>query len=113
MKRTWQELGRFYHQFDISTKNPPAVETVQNSKAIRVKNLLRNDQPINTKNSFTTNQNKPTTKSPKRNLPNPINLSSQNLNQNLTSKTFPVTNVTRKDIYPISAKSILNYMGSK
>jgi hypothetical protein len=84
MKRTRQELGRFYHQFDISTKNPHAVETVQNSKAIRAKNLLINDQPINTKNNFITNQNKPTIKSPRRNLPNPINLSSQNPNQNLT-----------------------------
>jgi len=113
IKCTRQELGRFYHQFEISTKNPPAVKTVQNSKAIRAKNLLTNDQPINTKNSFTTNQNKPTTKSPTKNLPNPINLSSQNPNQNLTSKTLPVTNVTRKDIHPVSAKSVLNYMSFK
>jgi len=65
-------------------KNPLAVETVQNPKIIRAKNLLTNNQPINTENNFTPNQNTPTTKSPTRNLPNPRSLSSQNPNQNLT-----------------------------
>jgi len=80
MKHTRQELGSFCHQFELSTKNPPIVETVQNPKIIRAKNLLTNDQPINTENNFTLNQNKPTTESPIRNLPNPISLSSQNPN---------------------------------
>jgi hypothetical protein len=93
-------------------KNPPAVEPVHNPKYIRAKNLLINEQPINPDNSFIPNQINLTTKSP-TNLPNPIDLSSQNPNQNLTPKTLPVTNVTRKDIHPVSAKSIPNYMSSK
>ena len=112
MKRTRQERGSFCHQFDLSTRNPPAVEPIQNSKNIRAKNLLINDQPINTDNSFTLNQINLTTKNP-TNLPSPTNLSSRNLKQNLTPKTLPVINVTRKDIHPVSARSIPNFMNSK
>jgi hypothetical protein len=60
------------------------MEPVQNPKTIRAKNLLINDRPINTDNSFTPNQNNLTIKSPTTNLPNPIGLSSQNPNKNLT-----------------------------
>jgi hypothetical protein len=93
--------------------NPPAVGTAQNPKPIQAKNLLTNDHPIDTENSFIPNQNKHTTKSPIRNLPKTINLSSQSPNQNLTYKTLPVTNATKKDIRPISAKSIPNSMSFK
>jgi len=88
-------------------KNPPAMEPVHNPKNIRAKNLLINEQPINTDNNFIPNQINLTTKSP-TNLPNLTDLSSQNLNQNLTPKTLPVTNVTKKDILLVSAKSIPN-----
>jgi hypothetical protein len=93
-------------------KNPPAVELVHNPKSIRAKNLLINDQPIKTDNNFIPNQINLITKSP-TNLPSPTDLSNQNPNQNLTPKTLPVTNVTRKDIYLIFAKSIPNFMSSK
>jgi hypothetical protein len=58
------------------------VETAQNPKPIQVKNLPTNAQPLDTENSFTPNQNNPTTKNPARNLPKAISLSGQN--QNLT-----------------------------
>jgi hypothetical protein len=103
MKRTRQELGSFCHQFDLSTKNPPAVEPVHNPKNIQAKNLIINEQPINTDNNFIPNQINLTTKSP-TNLPNPTDLSSQNPNQYLTPKTLLVTNVTKRDIHPVSAK---------
>jgi hypothetical protein len=93
-------------------KNPPAVEPVHNPKNIRAKNLLINDRPIKTDNSFIPNQINLTIKS-LINLPNPTDLSSQNPNKNLTPKISPVTNVTRKDIHLISAKSIPNFMSSK
>jgi hypothetical protein len=83
------------------------MEPVHNPKNIRAKNLLINEQPINTDNNFIPNQINLTTKSP-TNLPNLTDLSSQNLNQNLTPKTLPVTNVTKKDILLVSAKSIPN-----
>jgi hypothetical protein len=88
------------------------VEPVHNPKNIQAKNLIINEQPINTDNSFIPNQINLTTKSP-TNLPNPTELYSQNSNQNLTPKTLPVTNVTKRDIHPVSAKSIPNYMSSK
>jgi hypothetical protein len=94
-------------------KNLPAVETTQNPKPIQAKNLLTNDKPIDTENSFTPNQNKPITKNPTRNLPKAISLSSQNPNQNLTLKTLPVTNTTRKDIHLVSTKSTPNSMSFK
>jgi len=75
------------------------VETLHNLKNIRAKNLLINNQPIKTDNNFIPNHMNLTTKSP-TNLPNPIDLSSQNPNQNLTLKILSVTNVTRKDIHP-------------
>jgi hypothetical protein len=103
MKRTRQELGSFCHQFDLSTKNPPAVEPVHNPKNIQAKNLIINEQPINTDNNFIPNQINLTTKSP-TNLPNPTDLSSQNPNQYLTPKTLLVTNVTKRDIHPVSVK---------
>jgi hypothetical protein len=84
----WDEpcknLVVFVTSLTFPPKNPPAVEPVQNPKTIRAKNLLINDQPINTNNSFTPNQNNLTTKGPITNLPNPIGLSSQNPNKNLT-----------------------------
>jgi hypothetical protein len=89
------------------------VETAQNPKTIQVTNLLTNDQLINTETSFTPNQNRHTTKSPTRNLPKPISLSSQSPNQNLTSKRLPLTNATRKDIRPVFTKSIPNSMSFK
>jgi len=70
------------------------VETAQNPKPIQAKNLLTNDKPMETANSFNPNQNKPITKKPTRNLPKAISLSSQNPNQSLTLKTLPVTNAT-------------------
>ena len=88
------------------------MEPVHNPKNIQAKNLIINEQPINTDNSFIPNQINLTTKNP-TNLPNPTELSSQNPNQNLTPKTLPVTNVTKRDIHPFSAKSIPNYMSSK
>jgi hypothetical protein len=88
------------------------VEPVHNPKNIQAKNLIINEQPINTDNSFIPNQINLTTKNP-TNLPNPTKLSSQNPNQNLTPKTLPVTNLTKRDIHPVSAKSIPNYMSSK
>jgi hypothetical protein len=103
MKRTRQELGSFCHQFDLSTKNPPAVEPVHNPKNIQAKNLIINEQPINTDNNFIPNQINLTTKSP-TNLPNPTDLSSQNPNQYLTPKTLLVTNVTKRDIHPVAVK---------
>jgi hypothetical protein len=42
-----------------------------------------------------------------------IYIYSQNPNQNLTPKTLRVTNVIKRDIHPVSAKSIPNYMSSK
>jgi hypothetical protein len=89
------------------------VETAQNPKTNQMTNLLTKDQPINTENSFTPNQNIYTTKRPTRNLPKPISLSIQSSNQNLTSKTLPVTNATRKHIRPVFAKSIPNSMSFK
>jgi hypothetical protein len=89
------------------------VETAQNPKPIQAKNLLTNDKPMETANSFNPNQNKPITKKPTRNLPKAISLSSQNPNQSLTLKTLPVTNATRKDIHPVSAKSTPNSMSFK
>jgi hypothetical protein len=112
MKRTRQELGSFCHQFDLSTKNPPVVETVHNPKNIQARDLLIDDQYIKTDNNSILNQINLTTKSP-TNLPSPTNLSSRNPKQNLTPKTLPVINVTRKDIHPVSARSILNFMNSK
>jgi hypothetical protein len=47
------------------------------------------------------------------NLLSPTNPFSRNLKQNLTLKTLPVTNVTRKDIQPVSARSTPNFMNSK
>jgi hypothetical protein len=71
-------------------KNPPAVEPVHNPKNVQAKNLLINKQPINTDNGSIPNQINLTTKCP-TNLPNPIDLSSQNQNKNLIPKTLPVT----------------------
>jgi len=93
-------------------KNPPAVELVHSPKNIRTTSLLISDRPINTDNNFIPNQINLITKSP-TNSTNPTDLSSQNPNQNLTPKILPVTNVTRKDIHPVSAKSIPNFMNSK
>jgi hypothetical protein len=93
-------------------KNPPAVEPVHNLKHIQTTSLLINDRPINTDNNFIPNQINLTTKSP-TNSTNPTDLSIQNPNQNLTPKILPVTNITRKDIHPVSAKSIPNFMSSK
>jgi hypothetical protein len=88
------------------------MEPVHNPKNIRTTSLLIKDRPINTDNNFIPNQNNLTTKNP-TNPTNPTDLSSQNPNQNLTPKTLPVTNITRKDIQPVSAKSIPNFMSSK
>jgi hypothetical protein len=88
------------------------VEPAHNPKDIRNTSLLINDRPINTDNNFIPNQINLTTKSP-TNSTNPKDLSSQNPNQNLTQKTLPVTNVTRKDTHPVSARSIPNFMSSK
>ena len=66
------------------------MEPVHNPKNIQAKNLLINEQPINTDNGSIPNQINLTTKSP-TNLPNPIDLSSQNQNKNLIPKTLPVT----------------------
>jgi len=79
------------------------VEPVHSLKNIRTIRLLINDRPINTDNNFIPNQTNLTTKS-LINSTNPTDLSSQNPNQNLTPKILPVTNVTRKDIHPVSEK---------
>jgi hypothetical protein len=88
------------------------VETVHNPKIIQPRDLLIDNQYIKTDNNSILNQINLTTKSP-INLPSPTNLSSQNPKQNLTPKTLPVINVTRKNIHPVSARSILNFMNSK
>jgi hypothetical protein len=67
---------------------------------------------MKTDNNSILNQINLTTKSP-TNSPSPTNRSSRNLKQNLTQKTLPVINVTRKDIHPVSVRSILNFMNSK
>jgi hypothetical protein len=82
-------------------KNPPAVETVHNPKNIRARDLLIDDQYIKTDNNSILNQINLITKNP-TNLTNPTNLSSRNPKQNLTPKTLPVINITRKDIHPVS-----------
>jgi len=79
------------------------VEPVHSLKNIRTIRLLINDRPINTDNNFIPNQTNLTTKG-LTNSTNPTDLSSQNPNQNLTPKILPVTNVTRKDIHPVSEK---------
>jgi hypothetical protein len=88
------------------------VEPAHSPKDIRNTSPLITDRPINTDNNFIPNQINLTTKSP-TNSTKPTNLSSQNPNQNLTPKTLPVTNVTRKDIHPVYARSIPNFMSSK
>jgi len=88
------------------------VETVHNPKNIQARDLLIDDQYIKTDNNSILNQINLTTKNP-TNLPSPTNLSSRNPKQNLTPKTLPVINVTRKDIHPVFARSILNFMNSK
>jgi hypothetical protein len=93
-------------------KNPPVTETVHIPKNIQARDLLINDHYIKTDNNSILNQINLTTKSP-TNLPSPTNLSSRNLKQNLTPKTLPVINATRKDIHPVSARSILNFRNSK
>ena len=93
-------------------KNPLAVESVNNPKNILAKNLLTDDQPIKIDNNFISNQINLTTKS-LINLPSPTDLSIQNPKQNLTLKTLHVINVTRKDIHPVFARSIPNFMSSK
>jgi hypothetical protein len=72
MKCTRQELGSFCHQFDLSTKKSSCSGTCSKPKNYLSKKPPINDQPINTRNNFTPNQNNLTTKSPTKNLPNPI-----------------------------------------
>jgi hypothetical protein len=79
MKRTTQELGSFYHQFDLSTKKPSCSGTFHSPKNIRTTSLFINDRPINTDNNFIPNQINLITKSP-TNSTNPTDLSSQNPN---------------------------------
>ena len=88
------------------------MKTAHNQENIQATNLLIDDQPIKIDNSFIPNRIHPTTKSP-LNLPDPKDLFSQNPKQNLTQKMSPVTNVTRKDIRPVFAKSIQNFMSFK
>lgn len=81
-------------------KNPLAVVTAQSPKPIQLTiNLLTKDQSTSTENSFTPNLISPITKSLTESLPEPINLPLQNPNQNLISKTLPVTNMVRKAIF--------------
>jgi hypothetical protein len=82
-------------------------------KPVQAKNLFINDQPININHNSTPKQINLIIKSLTTNLPNPINLSSQNSNQNLTLKTLLVTNIIRKNIHLVSAKSIPNFISSK
>jgi len=94
------------------SKNPPVMEPAHNPKDIRNTSFLITDRLINTDTNFIPNQINLATKSP-TNSTNPTDLSSQNPNQNLTPKTLPITNVTRKVTHHVSARSIPNFMSSK
>lgn len=114
MKCTKQELGSFYHQFDLSLKKPFCSETSSNPRHIQspVSHLTK-VQPKNTKNNFTPNLNKPNTKSPTRNSKKPTNLSNPRPKLSLISSPLLVINVDRKAIPLDSAKSNKNSMNYK
>jgi len=82
MKRTRQELGSFCYQFDLSTKKPSCSGNCSKSKTYTSQKPPYKRSTLRYQNSFTPNQNNPTTKNPTRNLPKAISLSGQN--QNLT-----------------------------
>ena len=80
MKPTKQELGSFYHQFDISTTKPSSSGNYSKPKHNPSHKPPTKNHPTNTTNITTPNNlNKPTTKNPTRNLLNlPKSLFSQN-----------------------------------
>jgi hypothetical protein len=113
MKRIRQELDSFCHQFDISTKKSSSSGNCSKPKNYSSQKPPYKQSTHKYRKQFYSKPKHTYYKKPYKKFTKPQKPFQSKPKPKFDLKTLHVTNVTRKDIHLISAKSIPNYMSSK